>query len=61
MKDRVLRDFKPEDIAKVADTFHAWQRSAPSPAGLIFTHNRGWMRPQGEAVEGVGQRRYTPW
>ncbi|MBS0176544.1 MAG: type I restriction-modification system subunit M [Nitrospira sp.] len=26
MKDRVLRDFKPEDIAKVATTFHAWQR-----------------------------------
>lgn len=26
MKDRVLRDFKPEDIAKVADTFHAWQK-----------------------------------
>ncbi|ABD67794.1 N-6 DNA methylase [Rhodoferax ferrireducens T118] len=26
MKDRVLRDFKPEDLAKVADTFHAWQR-----------------------------------
>ena len=26
MKDRVLRDFKPEDIAKVANTFHAWQR-----------------------------------
>jgi len=25
MKDRVLRDFKPEDIAKVANTFHAWQ------------------------------------
>ncbi|MDF1579912.1 MAG: N-6 DNA methylase [Desulfuromonadales bacterium] len=25
MKDRVLRDFKPEDIAKVADTFHVWQ------------------------------------
>ena len=25
MKDRVLRDFKPEDIARVADTFHAWQ------------------------------------
>ena len=35
MKDRVLRDFKPEDIAKVADTFHAWQQN-PSP------------RPQGE-------------
>jgi type I restriction enzyme M protein len=27
MKDRVLRDFKAEDIAKVADTFHAWQNS----------------------------------
>ena len=26
MKDRVLRDFKPEDIAKVADTFHTWQQ-----------------------------------
>jgi type I restriction enzyme M protein len=30
MKDRVLRDFKPEDIARVADTFHAWQKN-PSP------------------------------
>jgi type I restriction enzyme M protein len=28
MKDRVLRDFKPEDLAKVANTFHAWQRGA---------------------------------
>lgn len=26
MKDRVLRDFKPEDIARVADIFHAWQQ-----------------------------------
>jgi type I restriction enzyme M protein len=25
MKDRVLRDFTPKDIKKVADTFHAWQ------------------------------------
>ena len=25
MKDRILRDFKPEDIAKIANTFHAWQ------------------------------------
>lgn len=28
MKDRVLRDFKPDDLAKVANTFHAWQRGA---------------------------------
>lgn len=26
MKDRVLRDFKPEDIGKIADTFHAWKK-----------------------------------
>ena len=25
MKDRVLRDFTADDIAKVADTYHAWQ------------------------------------
>jgi type I restriction enzyme M protein len=25
MKDRVLRDFRTEDIQKIADTFHAWQ------------------------------------
>lgn len=28
MKDRVLRDFTPEDTAKVANTFHAWQRGS---------------------------------
>ena len=26
MKDRVLRDFAPEDTAKIADTFHSWQK-----------------------------------
>lgn len=26
VKDRVLRDFRPEDVAKVAHTFHAWKR-----------------------------------
>lgn len=31
MKDRVLRDFRAEDIARVADTFHAWKRHSPSP------------------------------
>ena len=28
LKDRVLRDFTPDDIARIADTFHAWQRGA---------------------------------
>lgn len=27
MKDRVLRDFTADDIAKIADTLHAWQTS----------------------------------
>lgn len=26
MRDRVLRDFTQEDIAKITDTYHAWQR-----------------------------------
>lgn len=26
MKDRVLRDFAPADIRKIADTFHAWKK-----------------------------------
>ena len=26
MRDRVLRDFTPDDIRKVTDTFHAWQQ-----------------------------------
>ncbi|MFO6418661.1 type I restriction-modification system subunit M [Hylemonella sp. W303a] len=26
MKDRVLRDFRLDDIQKIADTFHAWQQ-----------------------------------
>ncbi|GAB4318743.1 MAG: class I SAM-dependent DNA methyltransferase [Bacteroidales bacterium] len=30
MKDRVLRDFSAEDIAKIAGTFHAWQAAALS-------------------------------
>jgi type I restriction enzyme M protein len=32
MKDRVLRDFSPDDINKIADTFRAWKRSFASPA-----------------------------
>lgn len=28
MKDRVLRDFTEQDIAQIANTFHAWQQNA---------------------------------
>lgn len=39
MKDRVLRDFKPEDIQKVAETFHAWQlgEGYEDEAGFCFS------------------------
>lgn len=41
MKDRVLRDFAPEDIAKVVDTFHAWQRGKGlNVAGFCFSASR---------------------
>jgi type I restriction enzyme M protein len=33
MKDRVLRDFEPNDIAKIADTFHAWQQDDGNAQG----------------------------
>lgn len=39
MKDRVLRDFTQADIAKIADTFHAWQRGEnyQDQAGFCFS------------------------
>lgn len=42
MKDRVLRDFTSEDIAKVVDTFHAWQRGKgyEDVAGFCFSASR---------------------
>ncbi|WP_127957642.1 type I restriction-modification system subunit M [Serratia microhaemolytica] len=38
MKDRVLRDFTQQDIATIADTFHAWQRDQgyQDQAGFCF-------------------------
>ncbi len=39
MKDRVLRDFKLEDLAKVVNTYHAWQRGInyENQAGFCFS------------------------
>ncbi len=33
MKDRVLRDFKPEDIRNIANTYQAWKNASPLPEG----------------------------
>ncbi|MFU8838433.1 MAG: N-6 DNA methylase [Thiohalomonadaceae bacterium] len=40
MKDRVLRDFSADDLAKITDTFHAWQTTATDPT-LVPTLPRG--------------------
>ena len=39
MKDRVLRDFSREDIARIADIFHAWQtdKGYEDEAGFCFS------------------------
>lgn len=39
MKDRVLRDFTKDDIAKIADTFHTWQedKDYEDEAGFCFS------------------------
>lgn len=39
MKDRVLRDFTTDDIAKIADTYHAWQdgEGYEDEAGFCFS------------------------
>lgn len=39
MKDRVLRDFTPDDIAKIVNTFHAWQMGEgyADEAGFCFS------------------------
>ena len=51
MKDRVLRDFTQEDIAKIADTFHAWQTLTPSPS----PKERGEQESPHPLGEGLGE------
>ena len=50
MKDRVLRDFAPEDIRKIADTFHAW-RNVPASA----TARDGGSAGNAGAIAGQGR------
>ncbi|MCX2778621.1 class I SAM-dependent DNA methyltransferase [Microbulbifer thermotolerans] len=49
MKDRVLRDFTPEDIRKVADTFHAWQQGDDAQGSA----NAAGGRTPGAAYEDI--------
>ncbi|OKY77007.1 MAG: restriction endonuclease subunit M [Desulfobulbaceae bacterium DB1] len=55
MKDRVLRDFKKEDIERIAGTFHAW-RSLPSPSGKIAGGDVLPSSPFGRGAGGEGTK-----
>jgi type I restriction enzyme M protein len=46
MKDRVLRDFMPEDMEKIADTFHAWRKGEgyEDEAGFCYSASLDDMR-----------------
>ncbi|USD67705.1 class I SAM-dependent DNA methyltransferase [Vibrio sp. SCSIO 43136] len=43
MKDRVLRDFKPEDISKVADLYHAW-KTGEAVHGVSYEDEAGFCK-----------------
>ncbi|NNN47174.1 class I SAM-dependent DNA methyltransferase [Vibrio sp. 2-2(8)] len=43
MKDRVLRDFRPEDIQKVADLFHAW-KTGEEVNGVTYQDQAGFCK-----------------
>lgn len=43
MKDRVLRDFTPEDIQKVADLYHAWKTGA-EVNGIAYEDQAGFCK-----------------
>lgn len=43
MKDRVLRDFTMEDIAKVADVFHAW-KTGETVNGVSYEDEAGFCK-----------------
>jgi type I restriction enzyme M protein len=43
MKDRVLRDFTMEDIAKVADVFHAW-KTGETVNGVSYEDQAGFCK-----------------
>ena len=51
MIDRTRRDLSAEDIARVANTYHAWRNRTPSPAGtpspLTFAPSPVWTKGEG--------------
>ena len=64
MIDRTRRDLSPEDIARVADTYHAWRNRTPSPAATpspltsapspVWTKGEGWGEGGGAPIPPTG-------
>ena len=55
MKDRVLRDFTPEDIKKIADTFRSWRHSRESSrhSGESSRHSHESGNPEVSEYEDI--------
>lgn len=53
MKDRVLRDFTPEDSSQIIETFRNWRKNPGNAVGPA-----GTAEPQGKADEDVGTPSY---
>ncbi|MFK5915721.1 MAG: class I SAM-dependent DNA methyltransferase [Woeseiaceae bacterium] len=57
MKDRVLRDFTPDDLNKVTETFHHWQTLTPALSQK--EREQKSPLPQGEDLGEGGVKGYT--
>ncbi|MGV6816918.1 MAG: N-6 DNA methylase [Thiotrichales bacterium] len=60
MKDRVLRDFKPEDIEEIAGTFHNWKAVIPSEQsdeGSLYEDTPGFCKSA--TLEEIKQHDYV--
>ena len=59
MIDRTRRDLSPEDIARVADTYHAWRAHIRHPgahtrhSGAHTRHSGGSRNPEGRGSVGI--------
>ena len=61
MVDRTHRDFKPKDIARIADTYHAWRSNSPLPVHEDHEQDNNSPLPLGEGQgEGVAVYRDIP-
>ena len=56
MVDRTRRDLSPEDIARIATTYHAWRGTKDSPLPLGDGQSEGQSLPRSVDTEGEGEQ-----